>query len=276
MILIIGATGNIGSEIVQQLLAKNIRPRLAVRSREKAMDQWGDKVDYCPFDFSDTNTFLPAFQGVEKCFFIAPHPNPGPSVKAMLKAAVAQKVAHVVFSSGSTTADIEGKPLFVIEKLVSESGIPWTILRPGWFMQNFATWLGQTIREEGILYLPAADSKTNFIDVRDIAAVAVEVLLNSQVHYGQLYALTGPQALDHFEVVQMLSHHHGKTIKYQPQSQEEYITTMVERGWTKEAANYVADLYKIVKTGKENRVSPAVEKILGRQPISFKQHLEEL
>jgi uncharacterized protein YbjT (DUF2867 family) len=274
MYLIIGATGNIGKEIVKQLLAKGIRPRLGVRSIEKVQDQWGDSVDYIPFDFSKPETFQAAFRQIEKCFFIAPHHDPGPSVEAMLKVAAAQKVAHIVFSSGSSTADIEGKPLFLVEQLVRNSGLPWTILRPGWFMQNFTSWLGQTIREEDILYLPAADSKTAFIDVSDIAAVAVEVLTGTG-HAAHLYTLTGPQTLDHFEVIQMLGEHQGKSLQYLPQSREDYIATMSERGWTKEAAAYVADLYDIVKTGKENQVSPDVENILGRKPRSFTQFLKD-
>lgn len=274
MYLILGATGNIGSALVKQLVTKGIRPRLGVRNVKKAQDLWGTQVDYVPFDFSKPETFQAAFQQIEKCFFIAAHKNPGPSVEAMLKVAAAQKLKHIVFSSGSSTADIEGKPLFEVEKHVRESAIPWTILRPGWFMQNFATWLGQTIREEGILYLPAADSKTAFIDVDDIAAVAAMVLIN-EGHHGQVYTLTGPEALDHFEVAKMLSQHLGQPVQYQPQSREDYIATMTKRGWTNEAAAYVADLYKVVKTGKENRVSQDVEHILNRQPNNFLQFLEK-
>lgn len=273
-ILVIGATGNIGLETVKQLLDRGIKPVLGVRNIATAKAKLGPRASYVHFDFQDISTFKPALQGIDRLFFIAPHTDPVPSVLALLRLAVVENVKHVVFSSGRTTGDIAGKPLNKVELLIQSHNIPWTIIRPGWFMQNFTSWLGTTIKEENRLYLPAGNSKTAFIDVRDIAAVLVEILTGNG-HEEKLYNLTSDEAIDHHEVVKLISAASNRTISYIPQEREEFVHTMVEKGWSEATAKYTLALYDIVGTGKEEEISPDVENILGRKPIRFAQFAED-
>lgn len=273
-LLIVGSTGKIGTEIIYQLLAQNIHPVIATRSIEKARNKFGNTEHYVAFDFDQPKSFSIALKGIDKVFFIAPHKNPSASVKAFLEEAKAAGVQHITFSSGRTTGDIPNKPLYQVEQLVRQSGIPFTIIMPGWFMQNFCKWLGGTIISEGKLFVPAADSKTAFVDVRDIAAVIIKTL-TEEGHAGKVYELTSDEALDHYEVAEKISAVAGKAVQYVPLSNENYITEMVKRGGTEAAANYVNMLFDIVKTGKEAKVSSDVEEILHRLPISFEEFVHD-
>lgn len=273
-ILVIGSGGNIGAPLVEGLLAKGIRPRLGVRHLQKAQQAWGSQVEIVKFDYETPSTFRAAVAGQTAIFFIAGHANPVPSVSALLREAEAAGLRKIVFSSGRTTGDVPGKPLNDVEHLVQQSTLRWTILRPGWFMQNFINWLGGTIRAEDKLFLPAGKAKTAFVDVRDIADVAIHTLLE-EGHHAKIYNLTSDEAFDHEEVCQMISTAVGRTIEYVPQERATFIETMTQRGWSESTAAYTADLYQYVLSGKEEEISPDIAQILARPPRRLQAFVED-
>ncbi|MDX1666676.1 MAG: SDR family oxidoreductase [Saprospiraceae bacterium] len=272
--LIIGATGNIGKRLVNDLLAMEIRPTVGVRDPEKARGIFYDRVDYRYFDFEDKESISRVPRGIDRIFFIAPHDDPLPSVEFLLEAAGREGVNRMVFSSGRTTGDIEGKPLYRIEQSLRASDLKWTILRPGWFMQNFTGWIGETISEEDRFYLPAGDAKTAFIDVRDIGMVAARCLVEEE-HEGKTYGLTSEEAYDHHQVAEMIGHAVGREIEYVPMEPEAYIEKKVDEGWSRKQAEHTAELYKYVRQGKEEEVSPHVRQVLGRPPISLENFIRD-
>ena len=202
-LLIVGANGKIGMQVVDQLHSWNILPSIGVRDLAKAARYFGERVRYHELDFQRPETFAPALVNVDRLFFIAPVKEPR-RVREFLHEAVKSGVQRVVFSSGRTTGDVPGSPLNLIEQHVRECGIPtWTILRPGWFMQNFCDWLSDPIRKEDKISLPAGEAATAFIDVRDVAAVAIHTLLEGG-HDGKIYELTSSEALTHHQVAALL------------------------------------------------------------------------
>ncbi len=268
-ILIIGSTGTVGKAVVEQLQAKKAPIVAAVRSLEKANTTFQSGTDKVHFDYEKEESYLPALEGVEQLFFIAP-PNsssPEPLIK-LLDAAKEQGVKALLFHSGRTTGDVMGKPLNVIENLVKKSDFRWTILRPGWFMQNFLSWAGMFIEKEGKIMLPAGDAKSAFVDVHDIAAASARILTEDG-HHGKIYELTSEEALDHYQVAQIFLKATGKSITYHPLSELAYIELMQENGWAREAAEFTAGLYRLVKTGKEAIISKDLRNILGRAPINL-------
>lgn len=272
--LLIGATGTIGQETVKALTGKGVRPVAAVRDTDRARKQLGPGVDYIFFDYYQPESYLPALEGVDRLFFIAPKGDLLPAVQGLLRAAHETGLQYIVFSSGRTTGDMEGKPLHQIEKTVQAGNIPYTILRPGWFMQNFAGWLGEWIPPEGKIYLPAGDSKTAFIDVRDIGAVAATLLAEGG-HNGEIYELTSNEAIDHYEVARLIGKAAGREVTYVPMPPDDFIELMVEKGWPRSRAEHTAGLYEWVRQGKEAVISPDVENILGRRPIRFAEFVQD-
>lgn len=271
-ILIIGATGNIGRNLVGTLLESRQQLLLGVREPEQARDIWQFRAHYIPFDFRAPETFEPALSQVERCFFIAPHDNPVPSVKLFLQHA--RHLKQLTFSSGRTTGGVEGKPLNTIEKMIWESFIPATILRPGWFMQNFTGWIGDDIRGERKIVLPAGGSKTAFIDVRDIAEVAALTLIHGG-HTGHTYELVSDEAFDHYQVAGMISRAIGDQVDYLPLDPMDYIKRMMKKGWPRDIAEHTVELYRLVMEGLEAETTPDVEEILGRKPRRLGDFIEE-
>lgn len=276
-ILVAGATGNIGSRILPILKSGNTSVVAAVRNVKKAWERLGiPDIEYRQLDFSDSSTWEKALEDIGRMFLVVP---PGsataPQVKSFFATAKSAGVEHLVFSSGRTTGDLEDTPLYVTERLVRNSGMDWTILRPGWFMQNFINWVGFTIPAESAIFLPAANARTAFIDVRDIAAVAAKILLDPTGHDGQLYELTSNEALSHTEVASQISAVAGRRIRYVALEENDFIKAMTERGWSKKGAEKAAWLYSFVRNGKEEQVSGDVERVLGREPVGFRQFVKD-
>jgi len=163
--------------------------------------------------------------------------------------------------SGRTTGDVEGLLLQRVEQNLSQQNLPYTILRAGWFMQNFINWMKNDI-EEGFLRLPTAQAKTTFLDLRDLALVAEQAILEPK-HRGKHYEIVGPEALSHAEVASILSEELGWNIEYQALSDKAYIQQQIDRGWSPGAAEWTAYLYKLVRTGKEAELSSDFTTIRG-------------
>lgn len=272
-ILVAGATGNIGSRILSLLLADGQSVAAAVRNVSRAWERLRiPDLDYRQLDFSDPATWETALREISRMFLVVPPGSATAEQVAHFFAAAKQAgVEHLVFSSGRTTGDIEGTPLNLTETLVQNSGMGWTILRPGWFMQNFINWVGFTIPTEGKLLLPAANARTAFVDVRDIAAVAAHILIQPDGHHGKRYEITSNEALSHAEVATKISEVAGQSVQYIPLSEESFVKEMAKRGWSVKAAEKAAWLYSFVREGKEAEVSHDVELVLGRPPIRFQQ-----
>ena len=272
MDLIIGI-GNIGRVAAYLFASRGSSLRLGARSIAKAqMLTPALDAEFCQFDFDLPDSFKSALDGVDTVFFIAPQSHPTPSVKAFLAEAKAAGVKKLIFSSGRTTGDVPGKPLYKVEEIVRNQSIPFTILRPGWFMQNFTGWIGATIANEGAFYLPIGKERTAFIDCRDIADVAWHVARSDEWN-GQTLPLTSEQGLDHDQVAAELSRHSGRDIQFVSLTADAYCDKMTSLGWTRSAAMHVVDLYKVVSTGKEEEVSPWVRQVLKRAPYTLELYL---
>ncbi len=165
--------------------------------------------------------------------------------------------------------------LRILEKYIEASGIPCVHLRPNWFMQNFNSGpMLADIRATGGLHLPAADAKISFIDTRDIAAVGFAVLTDP-CHAGKAYTLTGGEALDHYEVVDILSRTAGKTISYVPLSEEVASAALNKAGVKEDIVERWTKFYRIVRQGLCAAVTGDAESVLGRPTITFKQYAKD-
>ena len=276
-ILIIGSTGNIGTQIVKLLAAENHPIVAAARDLQKAKNHLSlPNIEYRRFDFTDNNTWENTLNGVGKIFLVVP---PGSATdeqqQAFFQHAKNAGVQHIVYSSGRTTGPIEGSPLNRTEGFVKNSGCGWTVLRPGWFMQNFIAWIGFTIPTDDAFYLPAGGAKTAFIDVRDIGAVAAEILNNPESHHDKTYDLTSLESIDHFAVAEHISKEAGRTIQYVPMEEKPFIQKMMEKGRPQKAAEKMAWLYNFVREGHEETISEDVQNILRRSPIDFEKFTKD-
>ncbi|BDS09613.1 SDR family oxidoreductase [Aureispira anguillae] len=267
-ILIIGATGNAGTQVIKALQAKGVRPTAAVRNIEKAKAHLGEQVDYVYFDYLDASTYAQALEAVDRMFFIAPPPKKDPAiVRELMQAAEKAGVKFTVFQSGRTSGTYKGKPLYQIERDLENGKMNYCIVRPAWYMQNFHTWTGTTL-EDNEICLPTGDGKVAMIDLKDLGAAIAEILVG-EGHDRKAYNLTGSEALNHEQVASIFSDAKGECVHYSNPTPDLYVKRMVEKGWTEDAAKYCIWLFDRVKEGSEEEVSNDFQQIVGREPRSF-------
>jgi uncharacterized protein YbjT (DUF2867 family) len=275
-ILVSGATGNVGKEVYLLLVQANQPVIAAGRDINKIHQIFGKTALSRSLDFKNPQTFASAFSGITKFFLVRP-PDIANVKKYIAPAILAAKqagVKQVVFLSLIGVEKNKVVPHHKIEQLIIDSGISWTFLRAGFFMQNLSTTHRQEIKKEAEIFLPAGKAKTAFIDVRDIAALAAKAL-TEEGHVGKAYNLTGNQALDYFEVAEIMTKILGKEITYRNPNPLNFVWTTWQKIGNLPYAFIVTILYLTTRFGLAAKVYPDTEQLLGRPPISLQQFVQD-
>jgi uncharacterized protein YbjT (DUF2867 family) len=268
--LVIGSTGTVGSALIAELSRRGI-PAVAA-TRDPARHTFPAGVETAAFDYANEPSVQRALDGVDGLFVLAPPGLEGQAEhwRRLFAHAKAAGVAHVVLMTAKGAG--EDTPHGQGEAALEASGLGWTLLRPTFFAQNFASYSGDTIRRDGAFYYPAGDGRTAFVDARDIAAVAAQVLADPAAHAGKTYELTGPAALSMEEVARVLSTVLGRTIRYVDPGEEAYRQALAANGLPPELVGMFTHLYAVVvKNNWAAGTSDDVARVLGRAPTSFEQ-----
>jgi uncharacterized protein YbjT (DUF2867 family) len=278
-VLVTGATGKTGSEVVKGLLAKGETVRAGAHSPEKAREMFGSYagVQIAPLDFGRPETYDAALAGVDRIWLLAVTGETAADQALMpfVDRAKSAGVRHIAYMTARGVEQAEDNPMRKVERYIEQSGVPYTFLRPSWFMQNFSSgFIAPMILGMGGIFLPAADAKTSFIDARDIAAVGVAALTEPG-HAGKAYALSGGQAFTYGEAAEILSRAAGKPIRYVALSEEEFSGSLAAQGWRPEQIAMFAGLFQGVRQGWAAPISPDVATVLGRAPITLEQFAQD-
>lgn len=278
-ILIIGGTGNIGFPLIECLSKnKTIRMNVGVRDVAKSQQKFEgiENVTLVPFDFLNPATFPKAFSKVNKVFFIRPPQisKPKEDMAPFLNYAQQQHLQQIVFVSLLGVEKNPVTPHHQIEKMIRELEIPFTFIRPSFFMQNLNTTHREDIQRNHDLFIPAGHAKTSFIDTRDIGEAAAICLTDS--HYlNQALEITGPAALTYAEIASEMSRILGTTITYSKPSLLRFRHTMIKRGVPKEFVNVMVMLYLITQLGNAKKVTPTLEKVLKHPPRTIQNYIHD-
>ncbi len=278
LILVTGATGNVGSAVVAELLHTGRRVRAAVPAREveAARRRWERDVEVVNFDFEEPITFAAAFKGVEGVFLMRP-PHIS-DVKRVMGPAIGHAAEHgtphMVVLSVLGAGNNPLVPHQAMEKFVRRSGLPYTLLRPSFFMQNLSTQYREDIGRLGEIHVPAGRGRTSFIDVRDIAAVAARVMGRAE-HFGRAYTLTGGEALDYFQVARVFTELLGRPVRYANPSPRQFRARLRAQGTAEEFIRVLRVIYFTARIGLAARVTPDTERLLGRPPISLESFVRD-
>jgi len=272
-ILVTGATGNVGREIVKLLHSAGNPVRAAVVSAQDAQ-RLSAPVPWTIFDFTDPTTYEATFVGVEKMFLMRPPhiTNIQRDMQPAITYAGQVGVKHIVFLSLLGAEKNSFVPHAKVEKLLLAGPTPYTLLRCGFFMQNLSTTHRQDIQEDGDIFIPAGKGKTAFIDVRDIAAAAAKILTEPG-HEQKAYPLTGSTAFDYHEVASLMSQVLGRTIIYSNPSLVRFIWRFWRRGYPLSYVGVIAAIYTTTRLGMAQTVTPHTRELLGREPISLEQFI---
>ncbi|MDX1654859.1 MAG: SDR family oxidoreductase [Candidatus Competibacteraceae bacterium] len=279
MILVTGATGTVGREVVRQLVKQKIPVRALSRSQEKARVFEGQDVEISIGDFDDPASLIDAMDGVERVLLVsAPHAHQWELQRNAIDAAHRARVAQVVKLSAMNADPASPTDLLrqhgEIEHYLARLGIAHTLLRPNLFMQTFLGY-GPTIRDRDAFHAPLPDGRVSLVDARDVAEVAVLALAGSG-HEGKTYTLTGPEALDFQTCAAILSEELGRSVRFAPVDRETARREMVESAnmdpWL---AGAVCQLFDDYQVGRGSQVNDDITRLTGHPPRSFRDFVRD-
>jgi uncharacterized protein YbjT (DUF2867 family) len=273
MILVTGATGLSGSELVRRLSVKGIPSRALVRNLAKAQPlALLPNVEVVVGDMAHPDSLTEALRDVDRAILISSSdPMMVETQSSFINAAQKAGVQHVVKLSG-IIPELDSPFRFArmhaeIEKRLEESGLAYTHLRAGEFMPSYFRQV-PSIVARGVLALPMADARIASVDIGDLAEVSIAVLTTSG-HEGKTYPLTGPESLSMAEVAEKLSSAIGKAVRYVDVPPEEANKARLAAGMPPYLAEGLDELFAERRKGKESRVWPTIEEVFGLQPTSF-------
>jgi uncharacterized protein YbjT (DUF2867 family) len=275
-VLVTGVPGNVGTEVVNNLLKRGVTVRVAARNTVKAKELFGDRVEYAVFDFANKDTFAPSLEGITKVFLMRPPAISDvmtyifPFVDEMKKKGINQ---CVLLSLQGAEYNVFA-PHRKIEDYMKQVALPYTFLRPSFFMQNLNTTHGKQIKERSEICVPAGKGRTSFVDVRDIGEVAA-VVMTQEGHLNCAYTLTGTEALTYYEVAEIISKELGRTITYTRPSGSKFAEVMKSEGYQDDMIKVMKVIYMVAKLRLAAGLSNELETLLGRKPITFSQYAKD-
>jgi len=274
-ILVTGSTGNVGAPLVVALRDAGASVLTTTTTRPHAPATPGAAAGPRWLDLEDPASFEGALAGVDRVFLMRPPQISdtkqiiGPFIRAMAD----RSVRHVAFLSlmGVNRA----MPHWQVEQDLRRSSMTWTFLRPSFFAQNLGGAYLDDIRDHDRIRVASGRGRTSFVDTRDIAAVAAEVLVHPGAHRNVAYTLTGPEALDYHRVASMLSATLGRPIVYEPIGLLRYRRELRERGAPGAFVNVQLLINVVARLGLAAKVDPTMEGLLGRPATTLARYLTD-
>ena len=271
MILVTGASGNIGSALVRVLRERGAAIKIAARS---------DIAGAAPsmaLDFLDPRTFAPAVDGCYAVFLLRPPAisKMHSTLNAFVEVARREGVTHFVFVSVAGAERNTLVPHHAVEAHLKAGPSDWTILRPGFFAQNLTGAYRRDIVEDDRIYVPAGDARVAFIDARDVADFAATALLGGPRHLGQQYLLTGPEPLSFHEVANLLALELERPIRYQPATVLGYATHLAGQRIPAMQILVQTILHMSLRNGGAALVDATLTDLLGRPPRGMREFIRD-
>ena len=282
MIAVVGATGNTGRAVVNELKQLGQNPVCVVRNPEKAREVLGPDAKTAVAELTDRAALEKALQGVQSVFVVTGH-NPGmvEQQNNVLDAAMKAGAKYLVRVSGGravvapNSESVIGRSHYAIEERLRDSGIGWVILRPGLFMQNVLT-QAAAIKNDNKMVLPfPRDLPVALTDVRDTGAVGARILIDPTPHAGKTYEFTG-KLTNYGEFADVLSQVLGRTITYVGVTPEQAEQAMKSRGMPDWLVQHLVTVAKLGAKGAfSNESTGPVREIAKREPITTRQFVED-
>lgn len=278
-VLATGATGQVGSALVEELLRRGSQPRAMVRTEEQAAELADRGVAAVVADLERTETLPGVLAGVDRVFLMSRDaPNQPEMEAALIDAANRAGVGRIVKLSASGASP--GSPVALMrwharsEQILKDSGLGFVVLRPQLYMQNFLRF-GPTIAAEGKFAAPMGDRRFALVDIRDVARVAAAALLEDK-HVGETYVVSGPEALSYGEAADAIGAATGREVEYESADPRAFRDGLIsERGLPEWRANDLAFIASAYDEGEGELVTDVVRRVGGGEPRSFSRFVKD-
>lgn len=282
-ILITGATGNLGKEVVNFLLKKVDKKEVVAlaRNESKASDLVAKGVEVRIGDYDNYPSLVKAFSGIDKLYFVSGSDvvKRGAQHKNVVKAAKECGVKHVVYTSFQRTNETASSPIAMVarvhldtEQMLKESGMAYTILKHTLYLDMLPLFMGDKVLQSGTIFLPAGEGKVSYALRKDLAEAAANIL-HSNGHENKIYEFSASTSISFKEIAAVLTDLSGKTIKYVSPSQEEFQQAMSNAGVPAEIIGTVAAFCGGIKQGEFDHPAATLTEILQREPVTVKDYL---
>ncbi len=278
-ILITGATGNVGSAVIKSLVEKNasVTIHACVRDRQKTDFPHTNNILPTEFDFTNIATYSPALKDCSTCFLLRPPQisDANKYFKPFIASSKQAGIKHVVFLSVQGAEKNSYIPHHKIEKLIADSGITYTFLRPAYFMQNLTTTLRHDIVKRHLIFLPAGDAAFTMVDVGDIGKVAAQIIMEPDKYKDKAFELTSTERLTFGEMTIILNRVLGTQIRYEsPNLVRFYLRKRKER-ISPAFILVMMMLHYLPRFQKKSSITNCIEEITGKAPVSFEQFVQQ-
>lgn len=280
MILVTGATGRTGSSVARELARRGVRFRALVDDTAEGRHVLGPAAEIVEADYDEPSTLPPALAGVEQVLLVAPgSPRLVEQESNVVDAATRSGVRRVVKVSGLGAAPDSAFSITrwhaEAESRLRSSGLAFTVLRPNFFMQNFLFMFAPRIVREGAIYAPVGQGRISMVDCRDLAAVAVGVLLSGSDHDGVTHVVTGPEAITMTDAAETVSAVTGRPVRHVDLPPDEALRDMVEQGVRRPFAEALLGLFAFFRQDRGSLVTDVVTRVGGTPPRTFEQFVRE-
>jgi uncharacterized protein YbjT (DUF2867 family) len=276
-VLVTGASGNVGSFVVKELLARGEKVVATTTNIEKINKLFDNQVEPVFFDFMDKNTFNKALEGVDRVFLMRPpHLGKPEHLYPFIDAMKAHDIKLVSFLSLMGVERNTIPPHHKIEKYIEELEIPYAHVRPGFFMQNLSGVHSVEIREKNEIFVPAGKSKTSFIDAADVGLATAILLHEPEKYKNTAHTITGSEALDYFQVADRLSKVVGRKITYANPGYLKYRHYYInKRGLDKTYVNVTLALYFMTRMGTAKEITKDFYELSGKKPRTLEEFAKD-
>lgn len=270
-ILVTGASGNVGIYVVKELLKLGEAVVAAGTNRQKLDQLFGSNVTTVAFDFTRPETYKNALMGVDRIFLMRPpHLGKPEDLYPFIEATQKYPIKLIAFLSLMGIEKNTIPPHYKIEKFIESIGIPFAHIRPGFFMQNISGIHALEISDKDIIFIPGGKSRTSFIDAADIGLASATILHDPDQFKNTVHTISGPEALDYFQVADVLSKLTNRKITYVKPGLLKYRNYYIKnRGLDKNYVNVTVMLYIMTRLGTAKTITNEFFKLTGKNPQTF-------